>query len=137
MLREILIEPFEDGDYFFGVVFWMFFLFLVSVLIAFGLWGVDSAFMPVKKSKGVVKSTQYNPSYTYITYIHSGKVSIPVTNRAPERYSLNISINGTVDNFTISNEYYDYFDKGDTVKCEYTQGRLFNTVYIKSIEFDK
>lgn len=68
-------------------------------------------------------------------FILNKPMVIMVNGKSLYIYSLNISINGTVDNFTISNEYYDYFDKGDIVKCKYTQGRLFNTVYIKSIEY--
>lgn len=133
ILRELLIEPFEDGDYGFGILIWIVFLPILAGVIALSLWLIDSSFLPVHKSKGIVESRQYNESYTYITYVHAGKVNVPITNRAPERYSLNISIDGIVDNFTVTPDVYVKFERGGSVQCEYTKGRIFNTIYIQSI----
>lgn len=135
MLKRLLIEPFQDRNYLLGILIWIIFLPLSVGIIGLALWGIDAAYLPIQNSKGIIESKHYNKSYVYITYVHAGKVSVPITNRKPERYSLNISINGTVDNFTIPSEYFSYFDRGESVQCEYTQGRIFNTVYIKSIDF--
>jgi len=59
---------------------------------------------------------------------------IPVINHIPERHIIIVEINGLTDNIYVDETNYNNIKNGDILQCKYTNGRIFNTLYIKSYE---
>ncbi len=133
-LREMLIEPFEDGEYLIGIISWIIFILLVGLLSVLLLWLVDSSFMPIKEGQGIIIGKYIDPAHYYTTYTQCGKTSIPITHYVPESYHINVKINSLQDDVSITQGYYSNgANIGDTLQCKYTNGRIMESLYIKEI----
>nr|DAI89654.1 MAG TPA: hypothetical protein [Caudoviricetes sp.] len=134
-LYNTFIAPFEDRCYFIGILLW------ISGLLVFGLvlWGTlyltDSTFLPEKQDKGVIVSKGYIPAHFQTTYIQSGKILVPITNYIPTIFQITIEINSLTDKFNLNEISYNSLEVGDTLNCRFTNGRLFNSIYIEEISW--
>lgn len=136
-LYDLLIEPFTDGDflgYFIGFIMWVVFLSVTFLLLLLGFWLVDSSFMPIKEKDGVIVGKFYNPEYETTTYTQIGDVNIPTTTYHDETFYVVVEIDGLKDDVAVYESYYDKAKKGDILHCTYTNGRIGETLYIKTIE---
>lgn len=133
--KMCLIEPFEDNDwigYILGGVMWLIALAITAGLIWLNVWLIDSSFLPLKQKEGVVTDKYYVPAHTTTTYVMSGKVMIPITNYISESYDITIEIDGITDDVGLCNSYWNTVQIGDKLCCEYTNGRILKSLYIKS-----
>lgn len=132
-LYEILFETFTED--FLGVIVglmaWALLLFIGFLI----LWGVDGLFLPNQYGKGVITNKEFIPEHTTTTWIYDAnlKMSMPHTTHHDDDWVLHIQINGLVDDFSVSESYYDKVNVGDTINVKYSDGRIWSTIYIKEI----
>lgn len=134
-LKGMLIEPFAERDWLgiiLGVLMWILTIIIAGGLLWLSVWIVDSSFLPLKQKQGVVTNKYYVPAHITTTFIMSGKVMIPVTNYISESYNISIEIDGLTDDVGLRNSYWNTVQIGDKMCCEYTNGRICKTLYIKS-----
>lgn len=134
-LKDMLIEPFTEGDwigYILGGVMWILTIVIVGGLLWLSVWLIESSFLPLKTKEGVVTDKYYIPAHTTTTYVMSGKVIIPITNYISESYEIDIEIDGLTDDVGLCNSYWNTVKIGDKLCCEYTNGRILKSLYIKS-----
>lgn len=132
-MREIFIDPFEDGEWFIGILIWILALIISSLLFLGIFYLVDSCYLPQKENKGVVREKHFYPAHVQITYVSSGKTMIPITTYIPDRYSLEVQIENSYDNVFVSYDFYYNSEIKDTLDCKYVNGRLSNSIYIEEI----
>ena len=138
-LYYILIEPFTDNDwmsYVLGVFMWLLLLLIVGGLFWLSVWLIDSSFMPVKEKDGVVTNKYIVPAYITTTYVMNGGVVTPITTYHDTTYNLEITIDKLEDDVCVYENYYDSISVGQKVHCEYTNGRIKKSLYIKSLIYE-
>lgn len=134
--RLLFIEPFEDGEvggYLLGFLMWFIGITISVFVFIFMFWLVDSSFMPLKTKNGIVKETLYRPAHYTTTYTQVGRVSVPNQTYHAESYYVLVEIDNLNDTFQVSNDFYNSVHKGEILHCKYTNGRLANSLYIKSL----
>lgn len=133
-LEDILIDTFRDGliGCVFGIIFWIFATTLVVLTFWLFVWLIDSSFLPLKESDGVVLEKHYTPAHTTTTYIMSGKIMVPITNYISDSYEIEIAIENLKDDVSVSADDFENINVGNKVFCTYTNGRICNSLYIKS-----
>ena len=119
-----------------GILLLIVTLFIVGLTSIGILYLIDSSYLPEKKATGEITNMYIVPGHYTHTSIMCGKTSIPVTTWHDTTYNLTIAIDGISDDVSITGEYYLLRDIGDKVKCTYTNGRMFDSLYIKSINND-
>lgn len=135
IMYYLFIEPFSIGwlEIILGSILW------VMSLIIFGLiaWGtfylIDYSFLKQQQDKGIVIDQWICPAHNSTSFVMTGKVMIPITTHYNTSWHLDIEINGLKDDVSVSKSYFDLIDIGDSVNCEYVNGRLSNYIYIKNI----
>ncbi len=132
-LKDFLFEPFREREYFIGIFAWIITLIIVVPTVWFSLWLIDSSFLPQKDAVGAVVSKEIIPEHTTTTYTMCGKVMIPITNHYDTEWVINIDINGLTDDYHVYESIYDEIKIGDKIPCKYTNGRIFNSLYIQEI----
>lgn len=134
---DLLIEPFTDNDwlsFFLGILMWVLFLFLFGILFFMAVWLTDNAFMPVKEKEGVVINKYIVPAHTTTTYMMNGKTMLPVITHHKTAYKLEITIDNLKDVIAVDQSYYEGVMAGQKVHCEYVNGRVSKTLYIKKVQ---
>lgn len=134
-LNDILIEPFRENEWFgliMGIFMWILSIAIVGGGLCLIIWLIDSSNLSIKQKEGVIVEHYYIPEHTTTTYIMNGKIYIPVTNYIPAYYGITIEIDGLKDNVTLNKDFWRGVSIGDRICCQYTNGRLFKTLYIKS-----
>lgn len=133
-LREMLIEPFEDEDYFLGIFMWILTVIAVGLIALFFGWIIDSSYLPIKEKEGIVIDKYIRPAHYTTTYINSGKILVPMNTFHRESYHIEVEIDDMRDEISIYQNDFNSKEIGDKIHCEYTNGRIFKTMYIKSYE---
>ena len=131
----MLIAPFNEGDwidYIIGGLFWIFTILIVGGFLWLSVWLIDSSFLPIKQKEGVVTEHCYVPAHTTTTYVMSGKVMIPITTYVNDSYEITVEIDGLTDNVSLYRSTWYKIKVGDKFCFNYTNGRICNTLYIKS-----
>lgn len=134
-LREIFIEPFEDRDYFSGILIWVISLLSLILVSSILLYFIDSSFMHDYKKRGIITKEYIVKSHYTTTYSKVGTVSVPITTFHPTKFYLRISIDNLNDDVSVTHLYFNSVDTGDKVYCRYNKGRIFNTIYINEIYY--
>lgn len=134
-LKDMLIEPFTDGDwigYILGGLMWILTIAIVGGLLWLSVWLIDSSFLPLKEKEGTITNKYYVPAHTTTTFIMSGKVMIPITNYYDTSYEIEITIDGIADDVCLNQGYWNTVEVGQKLCCQYTNGRILKSLYIKS-----
>ncbi len=134
-LKETLIDPFVEGDWLgciLGGLFSILILIIAGLLLWLGIYLVDSSFLPLKQKEGVITDKYYVPAHTTTTYINTGGVMVPITSYHRESYVIRIGIDNSTDKVGINLGYWNQVSIGDRLCCEYTNGRILESLYIKS-----
>jgi len=132
--KEMLIEPFEYGEYFIGIIMWILSIIVVGLIALLFGWLIDSSYLPIKKKEGIIVDKYIRPAHYTTTYINSGKVLVPVNTFHRESYHIEVEIDDMRDEISIYLNDFNKKEIGDKIYCEYTNGRLFKNMYIKSYE---
>ncbi len=136
-IKIMLIETFEEGEYFLGILMWLLFLIFFVLIIWLFAWLIDSSYLPIKEDIGVITDKYIIPSHHSTTYIKSGELLVPITNYYDESYHITIQINEMCDDVSICESSYNSIEVGQKLNCKYTNGRLFKTLYIQSFTYYK
>ena len=132
--KEMLIETFKDREYFLGILMWILTIIIVGFLGFLLVWFIDSAHLPINKKQGVLTNKYIRPAHYTTTYIKSGQVMIPIETFHDTSYNLEITINDLTNDIAVYENYYNSVSVGSKIKCEYTKGRIMNTIYIKNVK---
>lgn len=132
--KEMLIENFEDGEYFLGILMWLLSLIVFGLIAWLFGWLIDSTYLPIKEKNGIVTNKYIRPAHYVTTYVQSGKVLVPITTFYDTSYNIEITVDEMKDDVSVYSDYYDSCKIGEKIYCKYTNGRLFKTMYIQSIE---
>lgn len=132
--KEMLIETFEDGEYFLGILMWLLSLIVVGLISLLFGWLIDSTYLPIKEKEGVIVDKYVRPAHYTTTYINSGKVLVPINTFHRESYHIEVEIDHIKDDVSIYLNDFNSKEIGDKIHCEYTKGRIFKTIYIQSYE---
>lgn len=136
-LREVLIEPFENGFdwicYFVGIFSWMVTIFFVGCLLWFFVWFADSRFLQTQKDNGIVTEHYIIPGHYTTTYMMAGKVAIPIETYIETKFMVEIKINNQTDEISLCKTDWERISAVEWIRCEYTLGRIYNTLRIQSI----
>lgn len=132
--KEMLIETFEDGEYFLGILMWLLSLIVFGLIAWLFGWLIDSTYLPIKEDTGLITNKYIRPAHYVTTYVQSGNVLVPITNYYDESYYITIQIEEMTDDVSIYGSSYNSVEIGQKLNCKYTNGRLFKTMYIQSIE---
>lgn len=137
-LWEMMTVPIEDNfwGYFLIILFWILLLALLCGVVYGILLMIDSLFRPVLDGVGTITGRRHTPAHTttHWTYNSALKISTPITQYHPDRWYLCIDINGVVGNFDISEDSFYNLKQGQQVFCRYATGRIWKTIYIKSLQ---
>lgn len=116
---------------------WLLLSIVLWLIIYLMLLAIDYAWRPIQTGQGIVTSTRFIPSHYNTTYIWNEglKTNVPMTTYHPDAWSWTIEINGCTDNFYVDQNRYSLKLAGDTVTCTYTTGRIWRSLYIKSVTF--
>ncbi len=136
-LRAFLVEPFEDKDFlssFVGVCCWILFIPIVAGVLWLSMWLIDSSFLPIKNGGGAVTEKYYVPAHTTTTLQACGKSFIPITTYYDESFEIQITINELSDKIELYQSDWNNIIIGQKINCEYTNGRILNSLYIKSFQ---
>lgn len=133
-LWSFLAEPIDGfWDGVIRVILWVCFLGITFLI----LWGIfsllDSCGRPEKEGYGEIIGKYYHEPYTTTTFIKSGDVNVPITTFHPERWSVDITVDGSTDGIDVSESYYNSATDNQQVYVSYVRGRISNKLYIKSI----
>ena len=134
-LKDMLIEPFTEGDwlgYILGGLMWILTIAIVGGLLWLSVWLIDSSFLPIKEKEGTITNKYIIPAHTTTTYIMSGKVMIPITSYISTSYDVEITIDGITDDVCLNQGYWNTVEVGQKLCCQYTNGRILKSLYIKS-----
>lgn len=135
LLKELLIEPFTERDwlgYIFSTLAWLVVILILALILWLSVWLIDSSFLPIKQKEGTITKKIYTPAHTYTTYIMVGKVMMPMESYVQANYEIEITIDGLTDNVSINRDSWECVPIGKKFCCEYTNGRLLQSLYVKS-----
>ncbi len=133
-MKDIFIDTFKDGieGVVLGIIVWTLSLLVLSIC-GYGLFYLaDATFLDEHTGAGVIVDRWHQDSYVYVTYVHSGKVTIPVVHHQPEYWHIKVLIKDCYDNVIISRETFNNLYVDEKINCQYVHGRISNYVYIKS-----
>lgn len=99
----------------------------------FFCWIYDSSFLPEKQTHGVITDKKWSDGYYQTTYIYSSNnTMIPMMTYIDPSYYIYITIDGLVDDVSINKRSWIYLEVGDSLCCNYTNGRIWKSMYVKS-----
>jgi len=139
-IKSLLIEPFQDNDWFgyiLGGLMWILTIVIVGGLLSLSVWLVDSSFLPIKEKEGIVTNKYYVAPHASTSYVMSGKVMIPITTYHSASYEVEIAIDGISDKMCLNQGYWNTIKVGQKLYCQYTNGRILKSLYIKSFHGEK
>ncbi len=133
-LKSLLIDPFTEDwiGVLLGSIMWILTILIFVGISWLSIWMVDSFYLPVKQKEGIIVNKYYTPAHTNTTFVMSGKVMIPVSTFIDECYMVNINIDGLVDDFELDINHWNTIKISDKVNCNYSNGRILESLYIKS-----
>lgn len=135
MLRDLFIEPFNDGWWaILGVIVWVFSLFIAGFILYGCLYLIDSVGRPYQRGTGRIVNMVFHPARTYTTFVHVNKVSIPQVHHVPDSWECVIEVNGLQDGVNVTKYFYDRTAIGSSVDVTFTNGRIWDSLYIKNFK---
>ena len=63
-------------------------------------------------------------------------MAVPSTMHHDTTYNLEVTIDELKDNIEVCEDYYNNISVGQKVICEYTNGRIKKSLYIKSVSIE-
>lgn len=122
-IKENLFEPFTEGckGIFMGISIWI----AIGILSLFILFGVDSMFLIYKNGTGVIKAKNFTPKHF--------KLIGDAIMLDKDEWCLFIEIDGEIDSYEITEEEFNSFKTNQKINVEYSNGRIWKTVYVKQI----
>lgn len=114
------------------IILWIITICLSVALIWGILYVIDASFLQEKSGVGIVTGRHFSAAHTSTHFVHVGKVLVPHTTRHPDTWSICIQINGLKDWVDVSKKIHDSYGVGSSIECTYSNGRIWDSMYIKS-----
>ncbi len=134
-LVSILSHPSEYTwlGWFVFITEWIIALTFIWIFVSLICYIIDSFFRPNALGEGTVVDKNYLPSHTRITMMNTGRSTVPMVIRHPERWSILISSQGKTDWFYLTQSLHDKIKIGQKISISYSIGRLFKGLYVRSV----
>ena len=134
MLRDLFIEPFEDGDFIFGIFSWIGLLIVISIILLLGVYVIDVAAKDTITKDAIVIDKYYKDGTTIVYYQKLGNVDLPTITDFPDEYIIVTKSDSLILNVSVSLTQWFLLKVNDEVKVTYKVGRLSKTLYGTKIE---
>jgi hypothetical protein len=134
MVKELLIDVWTEGDWVpmvLSSIIWAMLLLLIWLFGYGALYLIDSSYLQEQNGTGKIVDMVYHPAHTYTTFIHVNKVSIPQIHRVPESWECIIKVNNLTDGVSVTKYFYDRTPIGQDLNVTFTNGRIWDSMYIK------
>lgn len=135
-IKDMIIQPFKEFDLI-DMVMSITICAIAIILSSLLLWLLvafsDSSFLSEKKGDGVIVDKHYTPAHTVTARVLIGKILVPRTSRVGDKYEIKIKIDSLFGTVAIFESDWCLMKSGDKITCKYANGRICNTLYIKSI----
>ena len=134
-LYDMLIQTFNDGDYFVGIFMWFIFLIVVGLALWGILYIINYAWRPVLDGYGLIIHKEFIPAHdeTTITYDASSKMSLPHTTHYDDEWVVTVQLKDMCDECDVEKEEYKKLKLNDRIHVAYSTGRLIKSLYIKKL----
>ena len=134
MLRDLFIEPFEDGDFIFGIFSWIGLLIVISTILLLGVYVIDVAVKDTITKDAIVIDKYYKDSTTIVYYQKLGNVDLPTITDFPDEYIIVTKSDSLILNVSVPLTQWFLLKINDEIKVTYKVGRLSKTLYGTKIE---
>lgn len=134
MLRDLFIEPFEDGDFVFGVSSWIGLLIVISIIFLLGVYVIDVAATDTITKDAIVIDKYYKDGTTIVYYQKLGNVDLPTITDFPDEYIIVTKSDSLILNVSVPLTQWFTVKINDEIKVTYKVGRLSKTLYGNKIE---
>lgn len=134
MLRDLFIEPFEDGDFVFGVSSWIGLLIVISIIFLLGVYVIDVAATDTITKDAIVIDKYYKDGTTLVYYQKLGNVDLPTITDFPDEYIIVTKSDSLILNVSVPLTQWFTVKINDEIKVTYKVGRLSKTLYGNKIE---
>ena len=134
MLRDLFIEPFEDGDFIFGIFSWIGLLIVISIILLLGVYVIDVAAKDTITKDAIVIDKYYKDGTTIVYYQKLGNVDLPTITDFPDEYIIVTKSDSLILNVSVPLTQWFLLKINDEVKVTYKVGRLSKTLYGTKIE---
>lgn len=134
MLRDLFIEPFEDGDFVFGVINWIGLLIVISIIFLLGVYVIDVAATDTITKDAIVIDKYYKDGTTIVHYQKLGNVDLPTITDFPDEYIIVTKSDSLILNVSVPLTQWFTVKINDEIKVTYKVGRLSKTLYGNKIE---
>ena len=134
MLRDLFIEPFEDGDFVFGVFSWIGLLIVISIIFLLGVYVIDVAATDTITKDAIVIDKYYKDGTTLVYYQKLGNVDLPTITDFPDEYIIVTKNDSLILNVSVPLTQWFTVKINDEIKVTYKVGRLSKTLYGNKIE---
>ncbi len=135
-MRTLTTPPGDHWmDYGILAVVWVLVLMVVG-LVLFGVLSlIDGTFLSVQEGTGQLISKHFEESHTTTVLVYNAalKTSLPHTTYHPDAWKLGIQVGDGVGDFYVSATDYVKLKVQQRIDLTYTIGRLWGTLYIKTI----
>lgn len=134
MLKDLFIEPFEDGDFVFGVSSWIGLLIVISIIFLLGVYVIDVAATDTITKDAIVIDKYYKDGTTIVYYQKLGNVDLPTITDFPDEYIIVTKSDSLILNVSVPLTQWFTVKINDEIKVTYKVGRLSKTLYGNKIE---
>lgn len=134
MLKDLFIEPFEDGDFVFGVISWIGLLIVISIIFLLGVYVIDVAATDTITKDAIVIDKYYKDGTTIVYYQKLGNVDLPTITDFPDEYIIVTKSDSLILNVSVPLTQWFTVKINDEIKVTYKVGRLSKTLYSNKIE---
>jgi hypothetical protein len=134
MLKDLFIEPFEDGDFVFGVSSWIGLLIVISIIFLLGVYVIDVAATDTITKDAIVIDKYYKDGTTLVYYQKLGNVDLPTITDFPDEYIIVTKSDSLILNVSVPLTQWFTVKINDEIKVTYKVGRLSKTLYGNKIE---
>ena len=134
-INTFFIEPFREKDLvgiLVGILMGLVSLTLLSLLLWFFIWIVDTSFLTIKEKEGTITNKYYVPAHKNHGTMMVGKILIPTSNYVPDTYYITIVIDGKSDDVSINYKSWILVEEDcNSLCCKYTISRIFDKMDIE------
>lgn len=134
MLKDLFIEPFEDGDFVFGVSSWIGLLIVISIIFLLGVYVIDVAATDTITKDAIVIDKYYKDGTTIVYYQKLGNIDLPTITDFPDEYIIVTKSDSLILNVSVPLTQWFTVKINDEIKVTYKVGRLSKTLYSNKIE---
>lgn len=122
------------GFLMFGII-WLLTLSFLAICIYAVYSAFDYCYSTKGEGMGKIVDKGYHPSSSSTTFITSGTPAtlIPITTHRSEDWTIDIEVDGKIDDFSVDKKIFDKIHIGQNIKTSYSIGGFSKKLYIDSV----